>query len=161
VQIYQFQAPAQHSYFIAVAFAEMLPRATNRVTIDPSRRDAWGIPVLHIDCQYGPEELAQAAEQTASMRELAKVAGVDIATLDNTPPPPGSANHECGTARMGSYPADSVLDPNNQCWDARGLYVTDSSCFPSQGSQNPTLTILALTARACAHALKQHAANIS
>ena len=137
VQIYQFQAAGQHSYFIAVAFAEMLPRATNRVTIDPSRRDAWGIPVLHINCQYGPEEEAQAADQTASMRELAKVAGVDIATLDKTPPPPGSANHECGTARMGSNPADSVLDPSNQCWDVRGLFVTNSSCFPSQGSQNP------------------------
>jgi choline dehydrogenase-like flavoprotein len=159
VQIYQFRAAGQHSYFIAVAFAEMLPRATNRVTINPSRRDAWGIPVLHIDCQYGPEELAEAAEQSASMRELARVAGVDIVKLDKTPSPPGSANHECGTARMGSNAADSVLDPNNQCWDVRGLYVTDSSCFPSQGSQNPTLTILALTARACHHALKQYAAD--
>jgi choline dehydrogenase-like flavoprotein len=136
----------------------MLPRATNRVIIDPSRRDAWGIPALHIDCQYGTEELAQAAEQAESMYDLAHVAGVDIVTIDKQPPPPGSANHECGTARMGSSPADSVLDPYNQCWDVRGLYVTDSSCFPSQGSQNPTLTILALTARACDHALKQFGA---
>jgi hypothetical protein len=51
--------------------------------------------------------------------------------------------HECGTARMGSDPATSVLDPHNQCWDAAGLYVTDSASFPSQGSQNPTLTVMA------------------
>jgi choline dehydrogenase-like flavoprotein len=61
--------------------------------------------------------------------------------------------HECGTARMGQDPATSVLDPYNQCWDARGLYVTDSASFPSQAAQNPTLTLMALTARACAHAL--------
>ncbi|MGY3411046.1 choline dehydrogenase-like flavoprotein [Bradyrhizobium sp. GM5.1] len=54
---------------------------------------------------------------------------------------------------MGFDPATSVLDPSNQCWDAQGLYVTDGACFPSQGTQNPTLTILALTARACHHAV--------
>jgi choline dehydrogenase-like flavoprotein len=54
---------------------------------------------------------------------------------------------------MGDSPADSVLDPYNQCWDAPGLYVTDAAAFPSQGAQNPTLTIMALTARACAHAM--------
>jgi choline dehydrogenase-like flavoprotein len=62
--------------------------------------------------------------------------------------------HECGTARMGNDPANSVLDPHNQCWDAQGLYVTDGACFSSQGNQNPTLTILALTARACDHAIR-------
>jgi choline dehydrogenase-like flavoprotein len=56
---------------------------------------------------------------------------------------------------MGQSPADSVLDPHNQCWDATGLYVTDASAFPSQGAQNPTLTILALTARACDHAVRE------
>jgi choline dehydrogenase-like flavoprotein len=161
VQIYQFQAVARSSYFIAVAFAEMLPRATNRVTLNPSRRDAWGIPALHIDCDFGLEECVQADEQVAAMRELAEVAKVEIVRIDKTPPHPGSANHECGTARMGNNAATSVLDPYNQCWDARGLYVTDSSCFPSQGSQNPTLTILALTARACHHALKNYNSDLT
>jgi choline dehydrogenase-like flavoprotein len=77
-----------------------------------------------------------------------------VTKIDEVPPPPGSASHECGTARMGSNPENSVLDPYNQCWDARGLYVTDGACFLSQGSQNPTLTILALTARACESRLK-------
>jgi choline dehydrogenase-like flavoprotein len=76
---------------------------------------------------------------------------VDLHRLDTMPAAPGSAIHECGTARMGTSPATSVLDPNNQCWDAQGLYVTDAASFPSQGLQNPTLTILALTARACDH----------
>jgi choline dehydrogenase-like flavoprotein len=58
---------------------------------------------------------------------------------------------------MGLDPATSVLNAHNECWDAAGLYVTDSASFPSQGSQNPTLTILALTARACAHALQAKA----
>jgi choline dehydrogenase-like flavoprotein len=154
VQLYQFPAPGDRSYFIAVAFAEMLPRPENRVTLDANQCDAWGIPTLRIDCTYSQAELSRAREQTAALRALAEVADATVTGIDDVPPPPGSANHECGTARMGSQPGNSVLDPHNQCWDARGLYVTDGACFPSQGSQNPTLTILALTARACDHALE-------
>jgi choline dehydrogenase-like flavoprotein len=153
VQIYQFQVGGGRSYFCAFSFAEMLPRPENRVTLDPDRRDAWGIPVLNIDCAYDEAQLALVAEQTQSVRELAELANVEITKLEEVPRPPGSAVHECGTARMGNDPASSVLDSNNQCWDARGLYLTDAACFPSQGTQNPTLTILALTARACHHAL--------
>jgi choline dehydrogenase-like flavoprotein len=155
VQVYQFRAGAGRSHFIAFSFAEMLPRRENRVTIDPKRRDAWGIPVLRIDCAYNEVELARAGEQTKALRELAELAEVDLTKIDETPASPGSAYHECGTARMGTDPSNSVVDPNNECWDARGLYVTDGACFPSQGIQNPTLTILALTARACHHALNR------
>jgi choline dehydrogenase-like flavoprotein len=131
----------------------MLPRAENHVTLHPTRRDLWGIPVLYIDCCYSQADLERAREQAEAIRELAAVAGVKLSGVNERPAPPGSAIHECGTARMGSDPATSVLDPNNECWDAKGLYVTDGSCFPSQGTQNPTLTILALTARACHHAV--------
>jgi choline dehydrogenase-like flavoprotein len=154
VQIFLLPASGERSHFVAVSFAEVLPRPENRVTLDPKRRDAWGIPVLHIDCSHGHEELVRAREQTAALRELAEAAGVTLTQIDETPAPPGSANHECGTARMGDDPANSVLDPHNECWEARGLYVTDGACFPSQGAQNPTLTMLALTARACDHALR-------
>jgi len=154
LQLYQFPAGWGETYFVAFAFAEMLPRPENRVTIDPHRRDAWGIPVLHIDCGFSEAETHRAREQAHALRELAEVADVAITRIDEVPRPPGSAIHECGTARMGNDPGDSVLDPYNQCWDARGLYVTDAASFPSQGSQNPTLTILALTARACHHALR-------
>jgi choline dehydrogenase-like flavoprotein len=154
VQVYQFMVGETQSYFAAFSFAEMLPRAVNRVTLDAHQRDAWGIPTLRIDCSYGEQELARVPDQVRSLSEIAEIAGVTLTNADQFARPPGSAIHECGTARMGSDPASSVLDPNNQCWDARGLYVTDASCFPSQGAQNPTLTILALTARACHHALK-------
>ena len=152
-QIYQFPVGGGHSYFYVYTFAEMLPRPQSRIALDRHRRDAWGIPVLHIDCAYDEPQLALARKQTRALQELAEVAGVSVRNIDKAPRPPGSAIHECGTARMGADPANSVLDPNNQCWDARGLYVTDGACFPSQGAQNPTLTILALTARACHHAL--------
>jgi choline dehydrogenase-like flavoprotein len=157
MQVYQVPAGGARSYFLAVTFAEMLPRPENRVTLLASRRDAWGIPVLHIDCAHDEAQLALARDQTQALRELAELAEIQITKLDEKPRVPGSAVHECGTARMGHDPESSVLDSNNQCWDARGLYVTDASCFPSQGTQNPTLTILALTARACHHAVSGRA----
>jgi choline dehydrogenase-like flavoprotein len=133
----------------------MLPRLENQVKLDLSRSDTWGIPVLHIDCTHSPAELGQAREQVQALREIADTLGIKLTKNDGGPAPPGSANHECGTARMGSDPESSVLDPHNECWDARGLYVTDGACFPSQGAQNPTLTILAITARACDYALRK------
>jgi choline dehydrogenase-like flavoprotein len=154
VQLFQLAASAERTRFVAASFAEMIPRPENRVTLDPKRRDAWGIPVLHIDCSVGDAELIRARKQTTALRELAEVAGVTLTHIDEAPAPPGSANHECGTARMGDDPKNSVLNPHNECWEAQGLYVTDGACFPSQGTQNPTLTMLALTARACDHALR-------
>jgi choline dehydrogenase-like flavoprotein len=130
----------------------MLPSPENRVTLDRERRDAFGLPTLRIRCQHSPAELARGEDQGRVLRELGEVFGVKFTRLLAGPATPGTAIHECGTARMGEDPANSVLDPFNQCWDAKGLYVTDGASFPSQGAQNPTLTILALTARACAHA---------
>jgi choline dehydrogenase-like flavoprotein len=153
VQVYEFAGPAGQTHFAALSFGEMIPRRENRVTVDPFRRDKWGIPILRIHCAYSDTEFACARDQTQGLRELAALAHVNITRINETPAPPGSSYHECGTARMGTDPSNSVLDPNNQCWDARGLYVTDGACFPSQGTQNPTLTILALTARACSHAV--------
>jgi choline dehydrogenase-like flavoprotein len=153
VQIYQGAIRGRRSHFEAVSFAEMLPRPENQVRLDSARRDAWGIPVLHIECTHSAAELSRACDQALALQELAEVAGVRLSRIDQIPSPPGGANHECGTARMGLDPDNSVLNPNNECWDARGLYVTDAACFPSQGTQNPMLTIFALTARACDHAV--------
>jgi choline dehydrogenase-like flavoprotein len=154
VQLYQSQVGGDRSYFTAVSFGEMLPSSDNGVTLDLKRRDAWGIPILKIDCAYSDSELRRAEDQLLALRELARLADVKVTRIDEVPQPPGAAVHECGTARMGTDPGNSVLDPYNECWEARGLYVTDGSCFPSQGNQNPTLTILALTARACHHAIQ-------
>jgi choline dehydrogenase-like flavoprotein len=154
VQLYQTPAGRGRSNFHAASFAEMLPRSENRVTLDPKLRDAWGIPVLRIECAHSDSEFVRAREQITALQELAELAGVTLTAISEVPAPPGLAIHESGTARMGGDPANSVVDPHNQCWEARGLYVTDGASFPSQGSYNPTLTILALTARACDHALR-------
>lgn len=154
VQLYRTSLGADRSLFRAVSFGEMSPRAENRVTLNPDRTDAWGAPVLRVECTHNQAELALAKRQADAIRELADAAGVKLHRLEDQPARPGTAMHECGTARMGTSPESSVLDPNNQAWDAPGLYVTDASSFPSQGSQNPTLTIMALTMRACAHATR-------
>jgi choline dehydrogenase-like flavoprotein len=151
IRVYQSPAPGSASYFTAVADAEMLPRPKNRVTLS-SRRDAWGLPTLHIACSYDAAELEVTKMQVEALRDLADIAGARLHGYLDTLPIPGSSIHECGTARMGSDPGQSVLDPFNECWDAKGLFVTDGAAFPSLGLQNPTLTILALTARACHHA---------
>jgi choline dehydrogenase-like flavoprotein len=139
----------------------MLPRKDNRVILDSTVKDAWGIPALRIECSHGETETTRIREQKLALSELMTLLGVNDARIPPIAAPPGSAIHECGTARMGTDPTNSVLDPDNQCWDARGLYVTDGACFPSQGYQNPTLTILALTARACAHALRNNGSELA
>jgi choline dehydrogenase-like flavoprotein len=153
VQLYQYPGTPTQSHFIAATFGEMLPRPENRVVLHPKRRDAWGIPVLFIDCAYDDADLARARLQIEGIRELAGAAGATLTGINSRPTVPGVCVHECGTARMGRDPRDSVLDPHNQCWEAKGLYVTDGASFVTQGTQNPTLTILALTARACHHAV--------
>jgi choline dehydrogenase-like flavoprotein len=153
VQVYRAPAPDGTSTFGASAYGEMLPRPDNRVVLDEHRRDAWGIPVLHISCRHGADDVERGRDQRAALIELAARLGVKPLSTDAEPAPPGTANHECGSARMGTAPENSVVDPHNECWDARGLYITDGCCLPSQGMQNPTLTLLALTARACHHAL--------
>jgi choline dehydrogenase-like flavoprotein len=151
VQVYQLSS-SLGSLFFAASFGEMTPRPENRVILDPKRRDAWNIPILRIECGYNQSELLRAREQATALRELAKIARARFTSINALPP--GSAIHECGTARMGTDPSNSVLDPYNQCWEARGLYLTDGASFPSIGAHSPTLTILALTARACDHAIR-------
>jgi choline dehydrogenase-like flavoprotein len=129
-------------------FGEMLPREGNRVTIDPAQKDRWGIPIPRISCSHSDNELDQARDAIDRCREMLEAAGC---TLDAPRPvlgSPGLAIHEVGTARMGSDPKTSVLDPYNRCWDVKNLFVVDGSCFVSQGVQNPTLTMMAIALRA-------------
>ena len=154
VQVYVRPQSKEASHFSATAFGEMLPRTHNRVVLDPGRRDRWGIPILRVECSHSVDDRARGQAAIVALRELADAAKVRLHAIDPAPAPPGSANHECGTARMGDDAGTSVLDPFNQCWEARGLYVTDGACMPSQGFQNPTLTLMAVTARACDHALR-------
>jgi choline dehydrogenase-like flavoprotein len=131
------------------AFGEMLPRFENTVTINKNRQDAWGIPVAHIDCQYSDNEREMAKDQLETMREMVNAAGWKIESENGELANPGLCIHEVGTARMGADPKTSVLNKFNQSWDVKNLFVTDGACFVSQGCQNPTLTMMAITVRAC------------
>lgn len=154
VQIYPAKTAFGRLGVYLSAFHEMLPRSNNRVTIDPERFDRWGIPVLRIACKHGLPEVSGAAEMREALQKLASALNTKTRRISAPHTAMGLALHECGTARMGDDPSNSVVDPHNECWDARGLFVTDAASFPSQGTANPTLTVLALTARACAHALE-------
>jgi glucoside 3-dehydrogenase (cytochrome c) catalytic subunit len=139
-----------------VAFGEMLPDHDNYVEIDKNGdKDVLGIPVLGIDCHHRENETAMAQDMVSSGIELLEGAGGQITEIQNVPQEPGLAIHEAGTCRMGEDPKSSVLNPFNQCHDVPNVLVTDASCFPSIGTQNPALTIMALTIRACRYAIQQ------
>lgn len=138
------------------AWCEMLPRYENKVSIDPNKVDAWGIPALHIDCQHGDNERAMAIDALETIREMADAAGFTTLSTNSTPAPPGFCIHEVGTARMGADAKTSVLNKWNQTWDVSNVFVTDGSCFTSIGCQNPTLTMMAITARACDYIAEEY-----
>lgn len=141
--------------FTMRAFGEMLPRFENCVTLNGDRQDAWGIPVAHISCAFSDNEYAMAKDELQVLQEIAAASEFVVESASHTLAPPGMAFHETGTARMGHDPKTSVLNSFNQSWDVKNLFVTDGSCFVSQGCQNPTLTIMALTVRACDYILDQ------
>ncbi len=142
-------------------WGETLPRHENHVTLDPEVTDAWGLPVLRIHCTWGENELAMRrdiAEQAAEMLEAAGC--TDIRPFDQYRPgetgaEPGLCIHEMGTARMGRDPKTSVLNAHNQLHDAPNVFVTDGACMTSSACQNPSLTYMALTARAADHAVAE------
>ena len=139
----------------ATGFGEMLPNPANRVTLDPERTDKWGLPVLAIDCEIGENERLMRVDMMNDMAETLEAAGVrDVSTFDNDYAP-GMGIHEMGTARMGRDPKTSVLNGWNQVWDAPNVFVTDGACMTSAGNQNPSLTYMALTARAADYAVRE------
>jgi choline dehydrogenase-like flavoprotein len=139
----------------ATAFGEMLPAHSNRVFIDESRTDRWGLPVIAIDCEIGANEISMRRDMMNDMAETLDQAGVrNVRTFDNGYWP-GMGIHEMGTARMGRDSRTSVLNANNQVWDAPNVFVTDGACMTSAACQNPSLTYMALTARAAAFAVDE------
>ncbi len=139
----------------ATAFGEMLPNHANSVSLDQTRKDKWGLPVVKIDCATGENERLMRKDMSADMAETLEQCGVkDVRTYDDTYYP-GMGIHEMGTARMGRDPKTSVLNQWNQVWDAPNVFVTDGSCMVSSACQNPSLTYMALTARAADHAVNE------
>jgi choline dehydrogenase-like flavoprotein len=135
-----------------IGFGEMLPRPDNRVTLHASRKDGWGIPLVHIDCTHGDNERKLAERANRDAVHMLKAAGFENVVPDSGIKPPGHSVHEMGTVRMGHDPATSVLNGRNQAHDVRNLFITDGSCMTSSGSVNPSLTYMALSARAANYA---------
>jgi choline dehydrogenase-like flavoprotein len=136
-------------------FGESLPERENRVTIDPELRDAWGIPALNIQMRHGSNEQAMMEDAAVAAAEMLEVAGARQIAMNSQLAMPGMAIHELGTARMGADPRTSVLDRWNRAHDVPNLLVTDGACFVSSACQNPTLTMMALTVRACDGLIEQ------
>jgi choline dehydrogenase-like flavoprotein len=132
-------------------FGEMLARRENRCYLDPKVKDAWGVPVLRIDVQHSDNERAMAQDMVEQAVAMLEAAGAEQITTRTELPPPGFAIHEVGSARMGLDPKTSVLTPFLQTHDVKNLFVMDGSCYVSIGCVNPTLTMMALTVRACEH----------
>ena len=145
------RGPWQFSFY---GFGEMLPRHENRVELDSELKDRWGIPALRISCAYGPNEQAQWKDMIATATEMLEAAGATGIQPTNQDVKPGLVIHEMGTARMGRDPATSVLNRWNQVWDAPNVFLTDGACMVSSANQNPSITYMALTARAAHRAVE-------
>jgi choline dehydrogenase-like flavoprotein len=133
----------------------MLPNHANSVGLDGARKDKWGLPVLKIDCATGENERLMRKDMMADMAEMLERTGAKGVTTFDHGSFPGMAIHEMGTARMGREPRTSVLNAHNQVWDAPNVFVTDGACMTSSACQNPSLTYMALTARAAAFAVDE------
>jgi choline dehydrogenase-like flavoprotein len=141
--------------FGATAFGEMLPNHANSVGLDAAKKDKWGLPVLKIDCATGENERLMRKDMIADMAEMLEQAGAKDVTTFDPGSYPGMCVHEMGTARMGRDPKTSVLNSHNQIWDAPNVFVTDGACMVSSACQNPSLTYMALTARAADYAVNE------
>ena len=136
-------------------FGECLPYAENRVTLDTNKKDDWGRPVIAIDCEFKENEKAMHEDMKLAAKEFMEAAGFKNTVVNAAISFPGNANHEMGTARMGHDPKTSVLNKWNQMHEVPNVFITDGSCMSSSACQNPSLTYMALTARACDHAVKE------
>lgn len=133
-------------------FGEMLPNPENRVTLSATRKDQWGIPLVEVNIEHGPNERAMTKQVLADGQAMIKAAGGIVVSVAKGPGDPGLAIHEMGTACMGKDPKSSVLNKYNQAHEVPNLFITDGAAMASSGCQNPSLTYMALSARAAHHA---------
>jgi choline dehydrogenase-like flavoprotein len=137
--------------------AAMLSRFENYVEIDPDGVvDAWGIPVLRIHIQHSDNEREMAKDAAETSEEILRAAGAEVVSTGGQITAPGRIIHELGTARMGNDPKTSVLNKFNQMHEVKNVFVTDGAAFVGSANQNPTLTILALTIRACEYLVEEY-----
>ena len=134
---------------------ETIPKSTNLVSLDPEKKDEWGIPLLNIDVDYDDNDEKMIQDFYEQFTEMYEKAGfVNISTNDNGRKP-GNDIHEMGGVRMGKDPQTSLLNRWNQMHGCKNVFVTDGACMTSTSTQNPSLTFMALSARAANYAIQQ------
>lgn len=139
----------------ATAFGEILPYHENRISLDKMKKDKWGLPVLAMDAELKENEFKMRKDMQEEMKQMFDAVGVkNVSTWDGGHAL-GHGIHEMGTARMGRDPKTSVLNKWNQVWDCMNVFVTDGACMTSSACQNPSLTYMALTARAADYAVSE------
>ena len=136
-------------------FGECLPYAENRVTLNTDKKDVYGLPTLNISAEWGANEKAMRKDMKESAAEMLEAAGFKNVNMYDNPDNMGLGIHEMGTARMGRDPKTSVLNKWNQVHEAPNVFVTDGAAMTSSGCQNPSLTYMALTARAADYAVSE------
>ena len=136
-------------------FGELLPYHENKITLDKERKDKWGLPILAMDVELKENEKKMREDIKSEAKAMLEAAGVKNVVTYDRGHEVGDGIHEMGTARMGNDPKTSVLNKWNQVWDAPNVFVTDGACMTSSACQNPSLTYMALTARAANHAVEE------
>ena len=138
-----------------LAFGEILPDHSNKISLNKNKKDKWGLPILDMDVELKTNELNMRKDMMADAKEMLEAAGVKNVQTYDSGYSPGQGIHEMGTARMGRDPKTSVLNAHNQVWDALNVFVTDGACMTSASCVNPSLTYMALTARAADFAVSE------
>ena len=133
---------------------ETIPKEESTVSLDLNKEDEWGIPQLKIELGYDDNDEKMIKDFFEQLTEMYEKAGFkNIKTRDSNQAP-GLDIHEMGGVRMGKNTKTSLLNKWNQLHTCKNVYVTDGACMTSTGTQNPSLTYMALTARACDHAIR-------
>lgn len=137
------------------AYGECLPYVDNKITLNKDKKDPLGRPIITIDCAFKENEQTMHKDMVKTGQEMLQAAGFKNITVKAEISAPGNANHEMGIARMGHNPKTSVLNKFNQMHEVPNVFITDGSCMASSACQNPSLTYMALTARACDYAVRE------
>jgi choline dehydrogenase-like flavoprotein len=138
-----------------MGFGEILPYHENKMTLDKDKKDKWGLPVISFDVELKENERMMRKDMMNDAAEMLTNAGVKKVQTFDFGYAVGMGIHEMGTARMGRDPKTSVLNGHNQVWDAPNVFVTDGACMTSASCVNPSLTYMALTARAADFAVSE------
>lgn len=150
----QLTQPGDWSVWMA-GWGECLPYHDNRVSLDQHKKDNWGMPLVKIDFEFKENEKKMMKDIQSTSQQMLADAGFKNINAFNYNKVGGATVHEMGTARMGNDPKTSVLNGNNQVHAAKNVFITDGSCMTSSACQNPSLTYMALTARACNYAANE------